>query len=188
MSFLLMYLIVFVGFLCALRLHWPNAQIHLLRKCLNSSCTWDLASATYNWVIGLSVHPWLPWTDVLLFPSCWVSALSVWGVFCCGAVPQPPHSLIASSCCACLVWRVLIGTCTCLILCSICLCWLPQPFFLCVIVCCSPVHCCWPSILFGRVIVYAPCVSLTADCWVESRVVISSLSCPPSELLWGAPS
>ena len=151
-------------FLCALRLHWQNNQIHLLRKCSNYSCTWDLASAAYNWVIGLSVHPWLPLPDVLLFPSCSIFVLSVWGVCCCGTVPRPPHSLISSSCFAWLVRSVLVGTRDCWILCLVFLFWMPQPLCLCVIVCCGPEQCYWPSIFIGRAVVYAPCVSLTADC------------------------
>ena len=188
MSFLLTNLIVFVWFLCALWLHWPNAQIHLLRKCSNFSCTWDLVLAAYNWVIGMSIHTWLPWPDVLIFPSCWVFVLSVWGVWCNVAVPCLPHSLIASSCCTWLVWRVLIETFSCWILCSVCFFYLLHPLFLCVIACCGPMHCCWPPILFGRVVVYALCVLIKYDYCVESHMVISLLSCPPLELWWGAPS
>ena len=160
-------------FLCALRLHWPEAQIHLLRKFYNYSCTWGLASAAYNWVIGLYVNPWLPWPDVLLFLSCWVFVLYFWGVCCCGAISWLPHSLVASSCSAWLTWRVLISTFSCWVFCLVCFCWLLQSLFLCVIACCGTVHCCWPSVLFGRVVFYAPCVLLTYDCWVESRVVLS---------------
>ena len=175
-------------FLCALWFHWPNAQIHLLRTCSNSSCTWDLASADHNWVIGLSVYFWLLCTNVRLFLSFWVFVLSIWGVYCCGAVPRPPHSLIALSCCGWLVWRVLIGTFFCWILCWVCFFCLLRPMFLCVIACCGPLHCCWPSVWFRCVVFYALCVLLMSDCWVESCVVLSLSSYPPSELLWGAPS
>ena len=120
--------------------------------------------------------------------SSWVFVLYVWDVCCCGDVPRLPHSLITSSCCARLVWHVLVGTCDCWILCSVCFWWLLRPLLLCVIACCRLVHCCWPSLLFGCVVSYAPCVLLTSDCWLESFVVISSLSYPPSGLLGGAPS
>ena len=110
-------------FLCTLRLHWRDAQIHLLRKCSNFSCTWGLAAAACNWVIGLFIHPWLTWPDVILFLSCWVFVLSVWDVCCCGAVARLLHSLVVLSCCSWLAWRVLIGTFTCWIFCSVCFRW-----------------------------------------------------------------
>ena len=141
--------------------HLPDVQIHLLKNCSSFSCTWGLASADCIWSTCLSVHLKPPWPDGLLFISCWIFVSSVVVVCYLDVLKWLPHIMLASFCCAWLVWFASIATVFCWTLWTVLFWWTMLPLPLNIIECCVPVHCCWQSVWLVHVIFHGPCFLLS---------------------------